>query len=78
MRKKIEWEREPLDEYSWRVKVIGGWLVYTLVTSNKGGASIHSTFVADRDHEWIIVAKMVEKEKPPIQSVARDFEPSKD
>jgi hypothetical protein len=63
MRTKIPWEVENLDEYSWRVAVIGGWIVYSAVESAIGGSAITSVFVKDQDHLWVI--RKPENEIPP-------------
>ena len=55
MIKRTYWNMEELDENSWRVKVIGGWIVYSQITSNKGHVGLTSTFVQDRDHEWQVL-----------------------
>jgi hypothetical protein len=67
MRKRIEWEWEILDEFSKRVKVMGGWLVIHGSHTNKGSISESMCFVPDRDHEWHILPKIKEapqEEKP--------------
>lgn len=82
MRKKIEWEPEILAHYDdgkscsevTRMKVIGGWIVHYLLIS-KGQPSQTSQFIPDRDHEWTIV-KPKPNEKPPMESVAKDFAPA--
>ena len=67
MRKKFDWGWEKLDEYTYRAKVIGGWLVVNEITSTKGNCGNAMAFVPDRDHEWMIVPKQPEKAetKPP-------------
>jgi hypothetical protein len=62
MRKKIEWKWEKLDEFTFRAKVIGGWLVHTQATE-KGRMSCCMSFVQDKDHEWIITPPI---EKAPL------------
>jgi len=62
MRKNIPWERESLDDYTWRVAVVGGWIVYQIIYAELG-CGLTSTFIADRDHEWKI--KKPENEAPP-------------
>jgi len=83
MRKKIEWQWESLDEATWRVKVIGGWLVLHVKTFAIAGKdkmisqSESMQFVADRDHEWHIIPP-VEAAAPAVPSVkSNDFEPKK-
>jgi hypothetical protein len=81
MRKKIEWSWEQIDEGTWRAKVIGGWLVLHVKTFAINGSKNYNmaqseslAFVADRDHEWTIVAPMVEENKNPTNKV-NDFSP---
>lgn len=77
MRKKLEWEWESLDESTQRAKVIGGWLVLRLgatdVEKGKSGKIIFResmTFVPDRDHDWIIMAKkVIEEKRCPIEEM---------
>jgi hypothetical protein len=47
-----------------RIKVIGGWLLNTLITGKKGDPAISSVFISDRDHEWIVLPQV--KEEPPV------------
>ena len=54
MRKKFVWEWEQLDENTRRAKVIGGWIVHTILVGTKT-ASDSLVFIADRDHEWHII-----------------------
>ncbi len=63
MRTNIIWEKEPIDEWSWRVKVMGGWIVYTEHTSGKGHIALTSQFIKDTYHEWSIQQA---KEKEPV------------
>jgi hypothetical protein len=63
MRKKIEWEWEKLDDSTWRVKVIGGWLVLhvnQIIVTDAKKREIEQresmVFISDRDHEWTVVA----------------------
>ncbi len=79
MRKKMEWEWESLDECTQRAKVIGGWLILRLgatdIEKGKPGKIIFResmTFVADHDHEWTIVAPLVDVKKEAKVSAA-DF-----
>lgn len=60
MRRKFYWESEKLNENSQRIKVIGGWIV---IVENKKLNAITSTFVPDRDHDWVIIEKSAEKPK---------------
>ena len=63
MRKNIPWDAESLDDNTWRCAVIGGWIVYGVITSSEGHVGITSTFVKDIDHEWKI--KKPEDHMPP-------------
>jgi len=54
---------------SWRVKVIGGWIVTQEAITNKGGISVSNIFIADKRHEWTFELP----EQEPIK--APDFEP---
>ena len=74
MAKKIVWCWEVLDQYTVRTKVFGGWLVSNQV-EKKGNISNSLIFLADRDHEWLPI-KPITEEKPPINSVAKDFNPN--
>ena len=69
MIKRTYWEPEVLDEHSWRLKVIGGWVVYTESVSNKGHVALTSVYVPDRDHEWQIISR------PPEFSVVSNEVP---
>lgn len=78
MRKRLEWEWEQLDEATWRVKVIGGWLVLhvkTFVVAGKN-SSMHQSesmvFVHDPGHEWHILPKVVD-ENVQKSSVSEGF-----
>lgn len=80
MRKKIEWiweEIENLNEgrlQTLRAKVIGGWLVNSIIQDLRLKVLSNSlTFIPDRDHEWTIIAPIIE-EKPPAKVAASDFE----
>ena len=63
MRKKFEWEWEVLDIETKRAKVIGGWIILHKSTSVtlKGNFSTGESmvFIPDRDHEFMIVPKMI-------------------
>ena len=73
MRKKIEWKWESLDAYSYRAKVIGGWILATETLSSKGSAALSTVFIADRDHEWSIAKPLQEQESPPKSSVSEGY-----
>lgn len=79
MRKKIEWQPEILDAACWRVKVIGGWLVGHSTHEGKRITSESMAFVADRDHEWIIIPpfdpSVTDKAQPTVNP--SDFETPK-
>ena len=51
MQKKISWEWEKIDENTARAKVIGGWIL-----KHVEAKQVNLIFLADRDHEWVIVA----------------------
>lgn len=75
MRKKIEWKWEKLDETTYRVKVIGGWLIgfYPNVEkSNKNYSITNVIFILDRDHEWEIMEE-IKDEKLLKSNLANDF-----
>lgn len=74
MRKKIEWKREHLEDNTWRVMVIGGWIVYCL-EKGKNNISLASTYVPDRDHEWSVAAQAVEAQWPK-KDIGKDFKPA--
>jgi hypothetical protein len=71
MRKQIEWQWEALDEFTKRAKVIGGWVIEYGSHTNKGSVSEALVFIPDRDHEWHIIAPIVEKPAP--KNIASDF-----
>ena len=84
MRKKIEWQWELIEEspsknmQTLRAKVIGGWVLKTIVSEMKLKLLTSAmVFIADRDHEWTIVPPIqaVEAAKPTVK--ADDFAPSK-
>lgn len=68
MRRKFDgFEWEFIDSSSWRAKVIGGWLVLhtNSIAMTDGKKRIVSQsesmcFVADKDHEWLILKPGVE------------------
>ena len=35
-----------------RLKVVGGWIVRTVVPAGNTGAAVAQTFVADPNHKW--------------------------
>ena len=39
---------------SQRMRVLGGWIVRSVVTQVEGGAGVHHIFIADSDHIWKI------------------------
>lgn len=54
MRKKIGWNWEKIDEHTFRVRVMDGWLVRYDFEHGKGAVSSSMEFVRDSDHGWII------------------------
>jgi len=77
MRKKIEWQWESIQDenntQTYRAKVIGGWIVMTVVQEARLKLLSNSTiFIADRDHEWTIVAPM--KEQIPAEKAGTNWE----
>jgi len=54
MRMKLHWNCEKLDQFSWRVQVYGGWIVYS-ESRNTKNVALTSTFVSDRNHEWLVL-----------------------
>lgn len=46
---KIQWEI--IDDYTDRLKVLGGWIVRT-GTIGVQGSTVHQVFVPDEKHEW--------------------------
>jgi hypothetical protein len=75
MRKRIEWNWEHLDETTSRIKVIGGWLVRTVLNHQKHGVGVGLAFVADRDHEWNILPPIQTQAASSQVNKAADFEP---
>jgi hypothetical protein len=81
MRKKIEWQWELIEEspsrnmQTLRAKVIGGWVLKTIVAELKLKLLTSSmVFIADRDHEWHIIPPVVQ-EAPKKIAEADAFEP---
>ena len=82
MRRKIEWKWEKLDEATYRIKVIGGWLVLhtnsIAITDGKNKSTSQSEsmqFISDKDHEWTIAPSMKElEEKAKQKDISKDFE----
>jgi hypothetical protein len=77
MRKKIEWEWEYLENGfvtgTRRAKVIGGWIVHNYSHADKKRTAESMVFVPDRDHEWAIAPKIVEKAAIKT-ALAKDFD----
>jgi hypothetical protein len=75
MVKKIEWKPEKLDDNTYRVKVMGGWMVTTIVNSTKGvGIGVNCIFISDQHWEWYILEQIVDP-KVVRNNIAKDFEP---
>lgn len=72
MQVKLEWKWEPLDDNTARAKVIGGWLIQSFITSNKGNVGNAMVFLADRDHTWVIRPPMID-EKIERNELAKEF-----
>ncbi len=68
---KIVWEWELIDLETYRVKVIGGWLVRSRTNKTES-----MTFLSDRDHQWHPCKPPVE-EKLQASKLAADFESPK-
>lgn len=67
MIKKMEWNWEPIEDkqniQTYRAKVIGGWILLTVIQDTKLKILSNSTvFIPDRDSEWTIVKPKVEVE----------------
>lgn len=87
MRRKFEWEWEMIENLSqegvfqsstYRAKVIGGWLIRTVLRDFKlKGISESTTMIQDRDHEWMIVPKIEEVAVQAPKIKASDFEAPK-
>ena len=57
MRKKIDWQWEPLDYRTDRAKVIGGWIIKHWNEANgakEWALSESMVFISDPDHNWTI------------------------
>lgn len=77
MVKKIEWKPEMLDENTYRVKVIGGWMLVTNLHSSKGGGvGICSLFISDQHYEWQILEPIIDH-KIAKENLAKNFESAK-
>lgn len=48
-----EWEQ--IGKTTSRLKIFGGWLVRTTVStfSDSGGVCVHQIFISDPKHEWV-------------------------
>lgn len=80
MRKKIEWVREEMEcvnegrVQTSRVKVIGGWIVTTIIQDMKAKVlTSSSVFIEDKYHEWIIVAPIKESPQAIEKPVSEGF-----
>ena len=60
MRKKLPFKWETIDIYTWRAKVIGGWMFH--YCDDEGPAL---SFIPDREHEWEIV-------EPPVPNETKE------
>lgn len=69
--KKIVWAWEQIDENNKRVKVNGGWLIQTMLTT-KNSCAVNTMFLADQDWQWQPIEPYVE---PQIKKndLAKDF-----
>ena len=68
MRKHYRWEWEKLDEFNWRAKVIGGWLIKTrMFIEGKRGVVMSESmvFIPDSEHQWGILPQP-KAEEPEI------------
>lgn len=75
--KKIPFDWEVVEEKEriqvYKSKVIGGWLVLTVVQETKLKIMSQSTvFLPDRDHEWFHIPPYKE-EQPPANKLAAEF-----
>ncbi len=57
MRKKFEFKPERIDDFSYRYRVLGGWMV---VTENTKRSAMTSLFVPDRLHQWEVLLPVQE------------------
>lgn len=78
MQKKIVWNWELVEDkenvMTYRSKVLGGWIIYILTQDSKSKTlSTTSVFLADRDHEWVVIPPYVEKPKEDAENKASDF-----
>lgn len=48
-------EFEIIDKYTDRLKIFGGWLVRS--TTRSGFPAIHTVFVKDQNHLWVLENK---------------------
>jgi hypothetical protein len=77
MRKKLEHNWERMDDHTYRCKVIGGWLVSHFLEKidEKKKCNVIVTqamcFVADRDHEWLILPSIKELNEMASEAIGQ-------
>lgn len=71
--KQITWEWEQIDEFTSRVKVIGGWLVVHKRETMKGNIAMTSVIITDQHWEWHPCAPFVDPQIKKSQ-IAKDFQ----
>jgi|HubBroStandDraft_5_1064220.scaffolds.fasta_scaffold20468_3 hypothetical protein len=71
MAKKIVWNWEQIDESTKRVKVMGGWLIHTTVTT-KNSCATNTIYLHDQDWQWQPVEPYVDPQVVKA-NLAKDF-----
>lgn len=73
MAHKIVWNPEFIDNETSRVRVIGGWLVRTIVKGDKGHIAVATSFLSDHAHQWNPISPLKEESPPAKSTVSEGF-----
>lgn len=73
MAKKIVWQWESIDEFTSRVKIMGGWLVVHKSAGKKGNFCITSVIVNDTDWQWQPIEPYVDPQIEKV-NIAKDYQ----
>ena len=71
MSKKIVWDWENIDDTTSRVKVMGGWMIRSVIPM-KGHTAVSTMFLHDTDWQWQPIAPYVDV-KVEKSNLAKDF-----
>lgn len=70
---EFKWERIYGDSHSssktFRAKVFGGWIVRSITIDYDFGKEYSSTFIPDKDHEWVITEDTGDQEDTAKQHI---------